>query len=59
MNIFIMKILLIMIIYWHWSACIHNLVAQVIDDHYSSEYAVHDRYTLFFYHSAAEMLAAG
>ena len=47
-----------MILYWHYSACIHNLVAEIYHDGYDS-YSVSDRYTLYFYHAAAEMLAAG
>lgn len=43
----------------HWSACINNLVDEIEEDASLAKYSMGDRYTLKFYHSAAEMLAAG
>ncbi|KAJ1561594.1 Potassium/sodium hyperpolarization-activated cyclic nucleotide-gated channel 4 [Nowakowskiella sp. JEL0078] len=57
-----LKVLGTMAVYWHWSACIMNWVNTITGDNEAlsleDDNAFHI-YTIGFYNSAAEMLAAG
>eukprot|EP00842_Homolaphlyctis_polyrhiza_P000617 jgi/Hompol1/1556/HPOL_005632-RA len=54
------QILGYMLVYWHWASCASNLLKEVdiIPNSYANA-SFFDRYTVGFYGSAAEMLAAG
>ncbi|KAL2912093.1 hypothetical protein HK105_208446 [Polyrhizophydium stewartii] len=54
------SVVAIMFMYWHWAACAVSLLKELGTIPFTNEHEpLIDRYTIGFYSSAAEMLAAG